>query len=189
MRKRCPSCRRRRDNSAFAKDRTKKSGLQTLCRDCLRTLRKKRRKHDQEVQRRWRSKNADRAKELCRTYHHRHRTKRLKVMKRWFKKNGAAAVARWRAKYPAKHKAVTQRRRARKKNAPGHFTAAEWQERCEQFGHKCAYCRKRRKLTVHHVKALAKGGSNYISNIVPACGSCNSSIHTREIWPLEVSHL
>lgn len=46
----------------------------------------------------------------------------------------------------------------------------------EIYGYQCMYCGKMpRKITVDHVLALANRGDNAITNLVPACKSCNSS--------------
>ena len=87
---------------------------------------------------------------------------------------------RWREEHPDKtreyRKPADSRRRARLKNAIGSFTAIEWRELLETYHSKCTYCGKRSKeLTVDHIIPLVKGGTNYIDNIVPACGRCNSS--------------
>lgn len=64
-------------------------------------------------------------------------------------------------------------RRARKKQAPGEFTAAEFEALCRAAGGKCLCCSRRRKLVPDHVIPLSKGGANDISNIQPLCKSCN----------------
>lgn len=71
-------------------------------------------------------------------------------------------------------------RRARKRNAPGTFTAREWQALKATYRHRCAYCHRRRRLTIDHVVPLSRGGWHTASNIVPACQSCNSSKGDRE---------
>ena len=63
---------------------------------------------------------------------------------------------------------------ARIYEAEGSYTAEEWIAKCEEFNHRCAYCYQPAILTADHVMPLVLGGSNYISNIVPACQSCNS---------------
>ena len=98
---------------------------------------------------------------------------------------GAEAVRSWRKLNPARARiqALVDRakRRARMNSAPGSVTAqqiadlfAVWQ--C------CAYCRRSDcKLTIDHVQPLTRGGSNDISNLVPACRSCNSRKHNKTI--------
>ncbi len=67
-------------------------------------------------------------------------------------------------------------RRARLKGAGGRVTSEEWQSLVAAVEGKCFYCSNVPfKLTMDHVIPLAKGGLHTISNIVPACKSCNSS--------------
>ena len=66
------------------------------------------------------------------------------------------------------------RRRTRMLEAEGSFTAEEWELKKKEFDYRCAYCgKKTKKLTVDHFIPLSKGGTNYIENILPACGQCN----------------
>lgn len=81
------------------------------------------------------------------------------------------------AEDPSKPQANCAAYRARKKNAPRcDFTAEQWKAMQEAYNHCCAYCGKRAKghLTQDHITPLSRGGSHTLSNIVPACRSCNS---------------
>lgn len=84
-----------------------------------------------------------------------------------------------------KWKKMAQRRDAKRRaqwnNAEGSFTGDEWETLCARYDYKCLACRKKKPLTVDHIKPLDKGGSNYIDNIQPLCKSCNSSKGSREI--------
>lgn len=188
MRKRCPKCERRRGVQEFSKDDCKADGRQTYCRDCQKKIRAGRRVQDQAKQREWRAANRDAARAACRRYYHSHRDQRLKTMSRWQRKNGnmVAAVYRWRERNPEGFRAIEQRRRCRLAKAEGSFTAEEWKAKKILFGNRCAYCRKRKPLTVHHVRPISRGGSNFAKNIVPACRACNSSIGTKVIKPRRV---
>lgn len=58
------------------------------------------------------------------------------------------------------------------------YTLQEWEALKEKYNHTCLRCGKKEpeiKLTVDHILAVSKGGSNSIDNIQPLCGSCNSS--------------
>lgn len=68
------------------------------------------------------------------------------------------------------------RRRARVHAAPRNdLTRAEWEIIKAHYGHRCVYCgRKMQRLTMDHILPLAKGGSHTLSNVVPACRSCNA---------------
>jgi 5-methylcytosine-specific restriction endonuclease McrA len=68
------------------------------------------------------------------------------------------------------------RRRSRKYSAAiCDFTKQQWIALQEAFKHRCAYCGKRAKgkLTQDHIVPLSKGSNHTLSNIVPACLSCN----------------
>ena len=100
-----------------------------------------------------------------------------KAMKKWREKNPLLAkqsTYNWRANNPSNVLAMHQRRRARKKNAVGDFIGEQFTHICEYYGGICLVYGRKIKLTADHVKPLSKGGSNYISNIQPLCGSCNS---------------
>lgn len=72
----------------------------------------------------------------------------------------------------------------RRKNANGNFTQGEWELLKKQYNYTCPCCHKSEpkiKLTADHIIPLSKGGSNYIENIQPLCGSCNCKKHTKII--------
>lgn len=94
-----------------------------------------------------------------------------------------AAYRQWRANNRDKHKASNDRRRAAKASAlRNDLTAAQWHTIKEHYGHRCVYCdRKMQRLTQDHITPLSKGGSHTMSNIVPACQSCNSKKGTGNI--------
>nr|BAR24540.1 HNH endonuclease [uncultured Mediterranean phage uvMED] len=61
----------------------------------------------------------------------------------------------------------------------GHISGAAMRRRYEQFDSACAYCGHKPhnplELEIEHVLAISAGGPHCLSNIVPACTSCNSS--------------
>lgn len=71
------------------------------------------------------------------------------------------------------------RRYAREKNADGSHTLQEWQSLKDKYNHRCAMCGREAKLTKDHVIPLSKGGTDYISNIMPLCRNCNSKKHNK----------
>lgn len=84
-------------------------------------------------------------------------------------------------------RAGSHRRRARKIEAGGSYTADELLDQLKRQKGRCYYCRAKIGKTYHadHVVPLARGGSNDISNIVIACPSCNWSKHDKlpHEWP------
>ena len=89
-----------------------------------------------------------------------------------------AINARWRTKHPEKIRASSRTRRARERGAGGeglpHWVELPW---LVAHGAACAYCDEpltESTLTVDHVLPLVLGGSHALSNLVPACHTCNS---------------
>lgn len=107
---------------------------------------------------------------------HRNAEKNREYARRWAQENPERNRARanaWQRQNPDRVRARQNARRARERAAPGVYTHVEWKARCDQVGGCCFYCGATGKLTVDHVVPLARGGSNSIDNIVPACSRCN----------------
>ena len=96
----------------------------------------------------------------------------------------------WVVSNPEAVRATWHRRKARKLEAGGSFTAQQWLALLLLYGHKCLCC-GRAELELHsknlmlvpdHVVPLCDGGTNDISNIQPLChslvlgslGGCNN---------------
>jgi 5-methylcytosine-specific restriction endonuclease McrA len=81
--------------------------------------------------------------------------------------------------FPKAQKAANARYRARKKGAArSDLTAKQWEEIKSAYGHRCVYCGKKfKRLTKDHIIPLSRGGDHTVSNIVPACMSCNRKKH------------
>lgn len=56
--------------------------------------------------------------------------------------------------------------------------------RFNDFGNACAYCGSHSNLQIEHIVPISAGGTHDISNIVPACPSCNFGKHASpmESW-------
>lgn len=61
------------------------------------------------------------------------------------------------------------------------YTVDEWHAKAASYGFACAYCGASSNITSDHIVPLSAGGTNYIQNIVPACGSCNYSKGPRDL--------
>ena len=91
-------------------------------------------------------------------------------------------VKRWRETNRERCNTINANRRARQLNAPGSHTTAEWHALKKQYANRCVHCGKSEpeiKLTRDHIIPLARGGSNYITNIQPLCGRCNCVKHAK----------
>lgn len=86
-------------------------------------------------------------------------------------------------KREAERRAIRRARQAQRTNrrgAPGRHTFEEWQAVVARYGDRCAYCGIiPAKLIREHRIPIARGGTNDITNIVPACAPCNGHKGTR----------
>ena len=137
---------------------------------------------------------ADKPKKIAAAtaYNKLHRAESREYVRRWTKANPERAAASQRAwvlanpekarqhgrdwcrRNPEKVAAKDARRRAREIDADGTHTAADIKEQFVKQDGKCFYCQV--ALTSYHVDhfiPLAKGGTNWPSNLVCACPSCN----------------
>lgn len=76
------------------------------------------------------------------------------------------------------------RRRVRKKKAEGWHSFNEWLLLKKRYGFTCPACGIKEPEVIlgeDHIIPLSKGGSDYIENIQPLCGRCNSKKYTKII--------
>lgn len=92
------------------------------------------------------------------------------AVKLWFEGYKAGVLA----EKAAKQNTASTRRAERERNAPGWHSDAEFKLLVWLFQNRCAYCWEEADITEDHVIPLAHLGTNYIENILPACGRCNS---------------
>lgn len=93
-------------------------------------------------------------------------------------------VARYQAEHPGKASAVANSTRAKKAGATGGHTLEQWEALLASCRHLCLYCGTQRASTRDHIIPLSRGGSDWISNIAPACRKCNAKKHDKlpEEW-------
>lgn len=94
------------------------------------------------------------------------------------------SILAWKLANPEKEKARAARGNASRRmrlqqTSVNDLTAEQWKAILTTFKHCCAYCGKserklKKPLEQDHITALSKGGSHTVSNIVPACRSCNA---------------
>lgn len=85
----------------------------------------------------------------------------------------------WKRKNPEKHSRImciqNARRRARKAGVGGGgITSAQWKELVRLANGVCAYCLLSEARSADHFVPLSAGGLDAVTNILPACISCNS---------------
>lgn len=160
------------------RDRRRPDGRARHCKECQRDTSKRWRSknpdyytHYREANRdelnayhrEWERLNAERKKEYGKKYREKHADHEREKIRRWRKENYEHYMS------------LVNNRRALELGAEGSYTAQEWQQLCERFDNRCVCCKEKTKLTVDHVVPLSLGGSNYIENLQPLCGPCNSS--------------
>lgn len=174
--KQCCTCKIPQPRTAFYKNASKSDGLQARCKRCIKAddkqrsgspknrLRYKRfywnrKAHPEQYQQYQRQRRATRLD---------HRQKHLSVYRLKHQEHYRA--------HPEQYAHRAQAYRARKAQALiNDFTPQQWKIVKEIYGSKCVYCgQKMLHLTQDHLTPLSKGGNNTLSNIVPACRSCNS---------------
>ena len=78
----------------------------------------------------------------------------------------------------AKYKVLSNNRRSKEL---GTLTTEQWYAICQAFNFECAYCGAKHNITMDHVVPISKGGLTILTNVIPACGSCNSSKQNKDI--------
>jgi len=200
--KQCTKCKewKQATNEFFGKKNKSSLGLVSQCRNCVcektREWCKANPERHKENKRKW--KKTEQAREKGRKWYEENRKRIIEKNRKWVKANPELAkeknrkwregnldrakelTRKWRKENPKKLLAYNQNRRALKANAAGHATVEQIKSRFQYHENRCYYCGDSESgLHVEHRIPLSRGGSNWPSNLVPACQSCNFSKHTK----------
>jgi len=155
----------------------------TKCEHCL--------KRSRERQQRWKERHKEQALEVSRRYRANNPEKVRAAVRKWQRENPEGAYryrtenpekvrenyVKWCAEHPENLRIIQHRRRARKLGAAGTCSAEQLRARANLHGGRCYICALQNKLTpyeaIDHVIPLAKGGSNWPSNLRPICNRHN----------------
>ena len=125
----------------------------------------------------WAKKHLDRIREIRQKSKLKHRNERLEYGRQYYnghKEEMKVKLLAWRRRNKAKVVQQVLLRKYRKLGVGGSHTLEQWNELKKKYRHRCAICKKIKKLTRDHIVPITKGGTNDIQNIQPLCGPCNS---------------
>jgi 5-methylcytosine-specific restriction endonuclease McrA len=136
--------------------------------------------HLREYQRAYRSKHKDRLAQQ-RAQHYRdtidqHRERKRRYVERIGKQGLQLQRQRAYLRNPERFKQNRRNREARLRGPAGKHTAADVAALCKRQKYRCAHCRVsvRRYFHVDHIIPIAKGGTNWPTNLQILCERCNS---------------
>lgn len=201
--KTCYGCRLEVSIELYSRDRSRRDGLQSYCKQCRRSQKlqwqEQNAEYVREYDRRYRRLNLSRARQVDRERYRRDRAKRLEEVRIYQAKNKELISERRRRRrlerreeinarqrrYYHKHKGnkswlVRSRNRKDKMRASGgHVSTADWQSVLDHFDGKCARCGSTDNIHMDHVVPISRGGQHSPSNIQPLCRTCNLQKYTR----------
>lgn len=85
-------------------------------------------------------------------------------------------MRRWRQRNPERHRLFGNKNRVMRHGRKGKFTRQQLLDKYAYHGWRCYLCKLPITLKTSHADhrtPLARGGSNWIANIAPACAPCN----------------
>lgn len=176
--KRCSKCGEEKLLSDFGKNKGKADGRTVYCRRCLREYNKASRAANPELAKESRARNKLKMAVYGKEYRKTNAesiTVRINV---WNKNNPDKLRNRYVRYRAANYTTVRAREKAaaaRRRDAVGHHTGADILEKYAQQGGLCYWCQIPVPDSYHvdHVIPISRGGSNWPSNIVITCASCN----------------
>lgn len=120
-------------------------------------------------------------RQVSKTSYQNHREKNIRRTTKYLLEHPEIRIKsqrNYRKNHPELRGKWDRERRLRKFRAPGTHTFEQWMNRVEFYGWCCKYCKAQlneSSLTMDHIIPLNKRGSNWASNLAPACKPCNSS--------------
>lgn len=170
----CTNCKIEKPIKGWHKDKKTKDGLSIYCPSC---------KAEKRKAQYWKKAELNRAKSL---EWHNNNLEVSREKKRQYSRNHLAQATirhqQWVERYPDRRKQVARGYQARRRSAfkiP--YTEDQMLARFSLWNFKCWLCKVSPFEAIEHVKPLSKGGWDCLSNIRPACISCNSK--KAAAWP------
>jgi len=178
--KTCSKCRQRKPITDFNIDRQKSDNLQSRCRSCNRKIqsayyranREKVKIKQQEYRENnrdkirtlisdWTKRNPEKNRQTSLAFYHRNKHKKNNNELSWAKQN------------PEANREKTARREAQKRANQSFVILSK--DLKKLYDSVCTYCGISGEIQADHVVPISRGGVHGISNLVPACRTCNQS--------------
>lgn len=175
----CSKCHTHKAKAEFYTDKRARRGIHGVCKVCTKARKDEIRPRIREQAARSKAKHADAVRERKRAWYDENRDHALELSRAWRKANPERVRAHIKAQNAARY--------AADKAAAGEASAQAIQARWDYYGRKCWMCGTDATDT-DHVKPLNKGGSNWPSNMRPACQPCNRSKSDTWPYPQEVAN-
>lgn len=130
----------------------------------------------------WYFQNKDKAAENKRIWNEKNKEKKKRYNERWrlnnpekVKEISKASREKRKLHYVEMERARCAKRRAIKRGAEGSLSKFDVKEITRRQGGKCAYCKRKTKMTIDHIIPLIQGGRHSKENIQMTCARCNSA--------------
>ena len=176
--KHCRTCQETKPAEAFNKERRKRDGLQAKCRDCEKAYYQAHKVEHKARCKAWSQANPEKRLEYKRKWYAENRAEINKKNREKYSEDPSKYLSRnrcWAVLNPVKARVPKIRYKARKYNAEGDHCGVQLAARFAYFGNKCVACNSPDNLHADHNIPLKRGGTNWASNLVPLCASCNCS--------------
>ena len=184
--KKCPCCGKTKSYSEFYKNSSRKDGLTTYCKACIKIqsadYHKRNKEKCQERLQNWRKNNPEKFKEQNKKWRENNPDKEFAKQKRYRESHKEQLYIKGK-KYRANNKEYFYekariRKEAQKEASDGTVTNAFKQLLYKQQDKKCAYCGCDLEKTgkhLDHIVPISKGGKHTASNVHWVCPTCNMS--------------
>ncbi len=195
LEKTCTACLNTKSLESFDRQLLGACGRRSTCKTCRALERLRNRDVNRAYQKLWYDAHKDQVKARVRAWHWAHRDKSLRASQEYYRShkdhlnalnrmywlNHREQVRTMHQRYyrnnPHLFRLHRLKRRAREAQAEGFWTVADLEAILSRQQGLCAYCACKLQSDMHmdHIIPLARGGSNWPSNLTFSCPYCNRS--------------
>lgn len=184
----CRNCHKQKEESAFKKRSSSKTGYVSTCKRCAADYSKQYYSEHREERLVYAQQHREtypaRVSQAKKASYSKKKSHYQKANRSWREANQErkSEIDRlWRLNNPERRYAAEKRRRL--KITKHHIDPQLLEQKIDYWGRVCWICKVNPYQSLDHVKPLSKGGAHMLCNIRPACSRCNSSKGDK--WPIE----